>query len=591
METLAAYVNDEEIAGDVAYMGETETDTEKRERLGIIGDSLEITNLEDEIDKELIKKIKVSDTEERIKRLKEVLALLKGYRMSSDIKDDNTTESEQKSEEKEENEVDREEKKEDNDDVKLDKKEKEDEVKNGSEYVNPDLKPKRDGKGENAKQDVVDDKKTEQNSPEKKENEVDRKDNDDVKLDKKEKEDEVKNGSEYVNPDLKPKRDGKGENAKQDVVDDKKTEQNSPEKKENEVDRKDNDDVKLDKKEKEDEVKNGSEYVNPDLQQKNDGKGEERKEDVVEENKKEGKSETDDMKSEEVVESEEISKKDYEKDKSEDLKSDIEGLEGNKQDEVHLEERSQIEGINDENISKRDDGKEKIQTESSISQSLDEIFVNTPEEIEEIKKHVRFNLEHEEIEMDEIEHNGSDFSVQITVGEIVNKLFVVQDSEKKHEKIDDDYVNFPSSQANAESFFDEMKQKEEHTYKVETEDISEPESEDTENMEKSMDLIPQEQKSGKDNNDVENVKESEEVQEKEGSEENDTKKNNEESVVDKDTQEDEEGKLSSDEMEDDIRKKDMIKDVFKREEESENEGSDNSRNGENGQDGLIFVER
>ena len=41
-------------------------------------------------------------------------------------------------------------------------------------------------------------------------------------------------------------------------------------------------------------------------------------------------------------------------------------------------------------------------------------------------------------------------------------------------------------------------------------------------------------------------------------------------------------------MEDDIRKKDTIKDVVKREDESENEGSENMRIGE---DGLIFVER
>ena len=150
---------------------------------------------------------------------------------------------------------------------------------------------------------------------------------------------------------------------------------------------------------------------------------------------------------------------------------------------------------------------------------MNEIFVNTEktsEETEDIKKHGRFNLEPEDMEMDQIQSNGSEFSVEITVGEIINKLFVVQDSDKKHEEqIDDDYVNFPLSQANAEVFFDEMKQKEEDTYKVETEDISEPESEHTENMEKNIDLIHAEEKNGKDNNDVENVKGTEEVEEKE----------------------------------------------------------------------------
>ena len=113
--------------------GETETDTEKRERLGIIGDSLEISKLKNEIDQELIKKIKVSDTEERIRRLKEVLTLLKGHRMSSDIKGDNTTKNEQKSEEKKETEEHRQDKKEEKDGVKLDMKEQEAEDKNSSE--------------------------------------------------------------------------------------------------------------------------------------------------------------------------------------------------------------------------------------------------------------------------------------------------------------------------------------------------------------------------------------------------------------------------------------------------------------------------
>ena len=273
------------------------------------------------------------------------------------------------------------------------------------------------------------------------------------------------------------------------------------------------------------------------------------------------------------------------------MNSEKEGSEGNKEDEVHLEEKSQIEGKNDENITKHDDGEEQIQTESSISQSLQEIFINTEktsEEIEEIKKHVCFNLEPEDMDMDEIQPNGSDFSVQITVGEIVNKLFVVQDNNKKdEEKIDDDYVNFPSSQANADMFFDQMKKKEEETYQVETEDISDPESEHMENIEKTMDLIPAEEKNTKDNNNVENITENKELEEKEGSEENYTNENNE-NIVNKDTQEDEEGNLSSGQMKDGIHKKDTVKDVVKREDESENEGSENSSNGE---DGLIFVKK
>ena len=104
METLAAYVNDDEIENSV----ETVTETEKNERLGIIGNSLEISKLETEIDQELVKKIKVYNTEERIERLKELLALLKGYTMSSDRI------------EMKENKLDRKENQEENDDMKLD---------------------------------------------------------------------------------------------------------------------------------------------------------------------------------------------------------------------------------------------------------------------------------------------------------------------------------------------------------------------------------------------------------------------------------------------------------------------------------------
>ena len=119
METLAAYVNDDEIENSVDTVTETETEMEKNERLGIIGNSLEISKLETEIDQELVKKIKVSDTEERIQRLKELLALLKGYTMSSDRM------------ETKEKKLDTKENQEENDDMKLDTNEegKETEVK------------------------------------------------------------------------------------------------------------------------------------------------------------------------------------------------------------------------------------------------------------------------------------------------------------------------------------------------------------------------------------------------------------------------------------------------------------------------------
>ena len=210
---------------------------------------------------------------------------------------------------------------------------------------------------------------------------------------------------------------------------------------------------------------------------------------------------------------EEISKDEDARDESEHLNTEKEGSEENS------EVRSEIEGINDENMKDtedgndnedmKDDGEENQKTES-ISESLSEIFVNsekTLDQIEDVKKQVRFNLEPEDMDMTMIESN---FATDIPVGDIVNQLFKVQDSDKKEEeKIDDDYVNFPSSQANADSFFDEMRQKEENKYVVETEDITDDESED-----KSMDLKPVEENNTTENNDVEDSKESEKVKDK-----------------------------------------------------------------------------
>ena len=82
METLSVYVNESQIREDLEFAKETES--EKKERLGIISNSLEISNLEDQVDKELIRMVKVKDSEERIERLKELLSLLQGYTMSQD---------------------------------------------------------------------------------------------------------------------------------------------------------------------------------------------------------------------------------------------------------------------------------------------------------------------------------------------------------------------------------------------------------------------------------------------------------------------------------------------------------------------------
>ena len=100
VETMSVYVNDDQIAGNLEYTEEMEN--EKEVRLGIIGNSLEISKIKDEIDAELIKKVKVEDSEERIKRLMEVLELLQGYTMSMDRIKNNRNKTVQKSPEKKE---------------------------------------------------------------------------------------------------------------------------------------------------------------------------------------------------------------------------------------------------------------------------------------------------------------------------------------------------------------------------------------------------------------------------------------------------------------------------------------------------------
>ena len=95
VETVSVYVNNDQITGNLEYTEETEN--EKQVRLAIIGNSLEISKIEDEIHAELIKMVKVEDSEERIKRLKEVLELLQGYTMSMNRIKNNGNETEQKS--------------------------------------------------------------------------------------------------------------------------------------------------------------------------------------------------------------------------------------------------------------------------------------------------------------------------------------------------------------------------------------------------------------------------------------------------------------------------------------------------------------
>ena len=87
---MLGYINDAEaIVDEVKVEGEgktveamlfkDETESEKEERMAVIGQSLVISRLEDDLDEILKTKTSVKDTEERIYHLKQVIELLKGF--------------------------------------------------------------------------------------------------------------------------------------------------------------------------------------------------------------------------------------------------------------------------------------------------------------------------------------------------------------------------------------------------------------------------------------------------------------------------------------------------------------------------------
>ena len=89
IESMLAYINDDVIVDEVKGEGEWqmveamlfkgETESEKEEKMEVIGQSLVISHLEDDLDEILKTKISVKDTEERIYCLKQVIELLKGF--------------------------------------------------------------------------------------------------------------------------------------------------------------------------------------------------------------------------------------------------------------------------------------------------------------------------------------------------------------------------------------------------------------------------------------------------------------------------------------------------------------------------------
>ena len=143
--------------------------------------------------------------------------------------------------------------------------------------------------------------------------------------------------------------------------------------------------------------------------------------------------------------------------------------------------KNEVEIGEDDEYDKKD-GKDVVIDEDKngkIEESFSEIFINlekTEEEIKEIKKMVQFELDPEDMEMDKIQ-NGVRFRCDIAVGTILNTVFVVEQSgECSGEKIDQDYINFPSSQDNADAYFKEMEKNKTEKYVIDVEDISDVEN-------------------------------------------------------------------------------------------------------------------
>ena len=438
VETMSVYVNDDQITGYLEYTQEMEN--EKQVRLGIIGNSLEISKIEDEIDAELIKNVKVEDSEERIKRLKEVLELLQGYTMSMDRIKNNGNETELKSPEKKEGES-------------VGEKDKPD-LQNGMDKLE---KGKSDGEYVKAK--IIEKSATEKSDG-------------------------------YVN-----------------MEDEKKT---PPE--------------------------------------EEDGKKENENKDEVEDRN------------------------------------------------CTKEESGKVE-CKTENSTENNEGK-GIEGSENIVQSLSEILVNcdkTEAEIEAAKKQVHFQLEPEDMGMENIQNEGGNLAVDISVGSIVNKLFVVQETGNEVEMIDDAYIKFSCSQTYATEYLEEMEKKGNEKYVVETEDISDAENGNskTDDEKKTIEKVDN---NGNVDVDRENLNKGGTVIvtndtkiEEEGNKNEDTKVDvdMEKNQLEK-TEEKKEDGLNEENKTDEIHKKDGEN---KKIEEDRDDGDDDGKNDTEGGDGLVYVER
>ena len=106
--TMTAYVNNSEIVKSETNQcedntevkktdednsaGAIESEEDKKHRIDVIGQSLTISKLEDQLDSELKNKFAVKDAEERIRRLQHVLSLLQGANLESDTQNQKSEE-------------------------------------------------------------------------------------------------------------------------------------------------------------------------------------------------------------------------------------------------------------------------------------------------------------------------------------------------------------------------------------------------------------------------------------------------------------------------------------------------------------------
>ena len=282
------------------------------------------------------------------------------------------------------------------------------------------------------------------------------------------------------------------------------------------------------------------------------------------------------------------------------------------EEEDEKKENENKDEVEDRNCTKEESGKIECKTKNStennegkgtegnesIVQSLSEIFVNcdkTEAEIEAVKKQVHFQLEPEDMGMENIKNEGGNFAVDISVGSIVNKLFMVQETGNEVETINDAYIKFPCSQTHAAEYFEEMEKKGNEKYVVETEDISDAENGNSKTDDEKK-IIEKVDNNGNVDVDRENLNKGGTVIltndmkiEEEGNKNEDSKvdvdmkKNQLETMEEK-----KEDGLNKENKMDEIRKNDGEN---KKIEEDRDDGDDNGKNDTEGGDGLVYVER